>query len=436
VEYEPIDNHVGEIMVADDQQYQEYDDWGNIHYSDEFVELETGPSIKIVPLLFLIMVINFGWMLFVVSEAIRSMSIPAIIIYVPYLATWIFLVPSAMFNKRIIGGISFNRFCVIWFFVSTIISLVNHPLASNGFMRVMGFAILGSIGYILLPSAYNWATIIRVLRFVIITGALISLVACLPNRFDGGIFHNPNTMGFTALLGLVALGGDFPKSKKGAVLYVSIILYFGLMLLMSRSRTSVLSATVCALVLFWKYRKQAGMWLIGILTVVLMLAISFSISYEGLTLYDRIVHKTRYQSGHLDITSGRAEIWREIDQITKERGLTGAGIGALVSYYDANPHSAYAAIRIELGNIGFVAFLLMIISGMLQTIKIRKCCDPQLISVVDNGLLLIVAVAVFNLFENGLGSILGQSAFVFWICSGALANAAAEARRYGYVELR
>jgi len=436
MEYEPTDNHIGEIMVSDDQQYQEYFEGANIHYSDEFIELETGPVIRVVPLLFIIMVMNLGWMIFVGTEKIHSMSIPAIIIYVPYLATWAFLVPSAMFNKNIIGGISFNRFCAIWFFVSTIISLTVHPLISNGFMRVMGFAILGSIGYILLPSAYNWATIIRVLRFVMITGAIISLTACIPNRYGGGIFHNPNTMGFTALLGLVALGGNFPKSKTGAILYVSIILYFGLMLVISRSRTSGLSAAVCALVLFWKYRKQAKMWLIGILTVVLMLSISASISYEGLTLYDRIVHKTRYQSGHLDVTSGRAEIWREIDQITQNRGITGAGIGSLVSYYDANPHSAYAAIKIELGNFGFVSFLSLIISAMLQTIKIRKCCDTQLISVVDNGLLLIVAVVVFNLFENGLGSILGQSAFVFWICSGALANAAAEARRYGYVELR
>lgn len=434
--YEPIDNNGGEIIIADEQQYQDYSEWDDIYYSDESIDLKTGPVIKILPLLFLIMVTNLAWMIFVGTEAIRSMSIPVIIIYLPYIATWCFLVPSAMFNKNIVGGITFNRFFAIWFFVSTIISLIGHPLMSNGFMRVMGFAILGSIGYILLPASYNWATIISMLRFVLITSAMISLTACIPNRYDGGIFHNPNTMGFTALLGLVALGGNFPKTKKGMVLYVSAILYFGLMLLISRSRTSALSAAVCALVLFWIYKKQVKMWFLAILTVLVVLFVASSIQYEGLTIFERIVYKTRHQSGHLDITSGRAEIWRQIDQLTQDRGITGAGVGSLVSYYDANPHSAYAAIRIELGPFGFAAFILMIISAMLQTYKIRKHCDTYLISVVDSGLLLIVAVAVFNFFENGLGSILGQSAFVFWICSGALSNAAAETRRYGYIELR
>jgi len=422
------------------RQQQDRRNWQNqtnpdSYYPDEtfFFEEKLGGN-KIKPFLFVLLLIDVAWMLYMATGAIRSNSIPFWVGLIPIIVTWLILIPPAMFNRRLVFSFSMNRLALLWFLTGTVLSLLNHTDMKNGILRIIGFITMAMIGYILLPAAYSWDKIMRGLRWVLVWGATISLLMCISNLDNSGIFYNPNTMGIVALMGLIALGGALPKKNRYLFFYIGLLIFLGIILLVSRSRTAIAGAVVCGLFVFWQYRKKFSMWFMAMATAGLLLAFSLSTTYQGVTLLYSILHKSGAGSIQMDeLTTGRMEIWRDMLRLRKGNEITGRGIGTMVSFYEAHPHSTYVAMWVELGNIGFPGFLLWVIVTVWQAKRIRKYCDLQAMALTQNMFLMLLGIAIICVFEHMLGGVLGLAPFVFWITAGAISNAYAQAKRDGFL---
>lgn len=424
-------DHSDDISLIDNQEYE-------IDYYELNDESDLEPIAKTNKggfTLFFLLAVNIGWMLFIGTGAVRTTNIPFWVALLPILITWALLFPAAMFNRHLVMLPSLNRLALVWFLAGTLTSLSHHPDPLNGFLRIIGFFIMAMIGYILLPGAYRWDKILKTFRWVLIWSTGIALALSIPNFNEGGIFFNPNVMGFSAFVGIISLGGALPRKSRYILFYIGLLLFFGVMLLASRSRTSLVGAAVCGLLIFWRHKKKFSMWFVVIAVSMLLIVFSMTIEYRGITLLESIIYKSGRSTTLTaeDYTTGRVEIWRDILSLRKGYEITGRGIGSMVSYYGAHPHSTYVTFWVEIGYFGFPGFLLWIIVTIWQANKLRKYCDPQAAALTQNMYLLLVGIAIICIFENFIGGILGLPPIIFWITTGALSNAHSQARRDGYL---
>jgi len=439
---EQSDNSFADMPLINDQRYEsDYGLWDPNALADS-PGLEPAAGRGIPFFLFLVLAANIAWVIFIATTAVVMMRIPLWVSWLPYVATFFLLLLPAVVNGRLVLRPSISRLCLLWFLSGILISIYRHPFMTDGLLRFAGFMLLASTTYVLLPAAYSWDKIIRVLRVTIVWAAAISLgisVLFFPivtvgfGSKVGGIFLNRNTLGYVAFLGLAALGGALPKKRWRVIIHIGLLFFFGAILLLSRARASVASAIICGLLVFWHYRRRFSMWFIGIITLVALLIFGLFFTNEGQSLLNLLIYKIRF-GGAGGLTSGRVEIWHNIRELSRGHELSGLGIGSLWSYYNVSPHSAYIALLFELGYIGFPGFVLWVFTSILQARSLRKYCDPQAAALVQNMFVLLVGLAVFNLFENALGGIVGLHVFVFWIAAGAISNAAAKARHEGYLQ--
>ena len=419
--YNQLYDYSDNISLIDNQEYEtDYYALNDLSDLEPIAKIKKGGFF-----LFLLLAVNIGWMLYVGTGTVRSSRIPFWVALLPIITTWFLLFPPAMFNHYLAMSLSLNRLALVWFLAGTVTSLAYHPDPKNGFLRIIGFVIMAMISYILLPGAYSWDKILKTFRWVLILGAGISLALSIPNSNEGGIFFNPNVMGFAAFVGIVSLGGALPRKSRYILFYIGLLLFFGVMLLASRSRISLVGAAVCGFLVFWRYKKNFSMWLVAIVVLMLMIMFSMTIEYRGTTLLESILYKSG-RGGTLraeDYTTGRVDIWRGMLTTRKGYEITGRGIGTMVSYYGEHPHSSYVTLWIELGYLGFPGFLLWIIVSIWQANKLRKYCNPQAAALTQNMFLLLVGIAVICIFEHFLGGVLGLPPFIFWITAGAISNA-------------
>jgi hypothetical protein len=427
--------------------------WYDEDYSYWDVEMPVGdPDFATVSgrdislLLLLVLGLNIAWVIFYSTSAMRVVGLPIWAGWLPYIFTWLALLVPTFVGRRLLLRVSLERLALTWFLAGIAFSLVNHPYLLNGLLRFIGFLLVASVAYILLPANYSWDKIIRALRAIIILAVAISLglsilffpVITLSGTKAGGIFFNRNTMGFVAFLGLVCLGASVPKKRRQAIFRIGLLFFFGAMLLASRARASLACAFICGLLAFWHYRKRFSMWVIAIVTVVSLLAFGLMFTAQGQSLIDMILYKVEYRPGlgiTDRVTSGRLSIWRSVRQLSRGRELNGLGIGSLASHYNVSSHSAYIALLGELGYIWFPGFALWVLLAILQAHRLLKYCSPEASTLVYTMFVMLVGIAVFNFFENALGGILGLPAFVFWVGAGALSNAAAQVRYQGYLDI-
>jgi len=439
------DNSFADTPLINDQWYEsDYGLWDPNALADS-PGLEPAAGRGIPSLLFMILAANIAWVIFIGTTTIREIGIPVWVGWLPYIFTWLILLVPTITQGRLIPKFSIGRFALMWFLAGIAFSLANHPLVINGVLRLIGFLLVASVAYILIPASYSWDKIIRTLRGTIVWAAAISLgisvlffpVVAIDETKASGIFFNRNTMGFVAFLGLAALGGALPKKRWRVIIHIGLMFFFGVMLLISRARASIGSALICGLLVFWHYRRRFSMWLIGIVTLVSLLIFGLLFTSQGESLVNSILYKggVPLKQGVTDkMTSGRLSIWREIRYLSRGHELSGLGIGSLWSYYNVSPHSAYIALLGELGYIWFPGFVLWVLTVIWEARSLRKYCSPEAAALVQSMFVMLVGIAVFNLFENSLGGLLDLPVFVFWIGAGAISNAAVQARYQGYLE--
>lgn len=383
--------------------------------------------------LWLVVMINVFWVSFIPTTIAVEIGIPAWFVAVPFAGSILLLIIPAMMGGRLRLGFSVNRLMLLWFILGLMLSLYNHPLRTNGMQRLAGLFMLGFISYILLPAAYRWDRVLAGLRVSLIVITFIMLLVSVLffpvvtvslGSKVGGVFRNRNTLGFMAFIGLVALGGRLPKHKWLLIGHLGMIFFYGAILMVSRSRTSMACALVAGIMTFWRYRGKFSMWLIAIVTILSLALFVIFFTVGEQSIFSQIIEKFEYGGGGEggDVTSGRFYIWHVIQQLSEGYEITGLGIGSLVSYYDLSPHNAYVALFYELGYLGFPGFILWVLSSLWQGRSIQKYCDDETRALVQNMFVLLVGLVFYNLFENAFGGVLGLGLFIFWVVTGAVSN--------------
>jgi len=429
-----------EPIGADYDLHWQTEDWSIVDDSDSF--RGTKPSL----LLLLILGTIVGWFVFISSIFADRLGIPLWATWLPYLLSSAVMLLPAVLNCRLSLMPTLNRFFLAWFLAGVAASLNNHPASTEGILRLSGYLVLALLAFVILPSAYSWDKILRVMRMVIVSAVTVTLTLSLllfPVVVVGGtkatgLYRNRNTMGFQAFLGLVCLGAILPKNRRRAILHIGLMFFLGAMLVMSRARASILAAAVCGLLVFWRYRQQLRMWVIGLVTATSLMLFAVMFKAQGMSLFTLVVQKKLLEAGTVagaDITSGRLGKWETIMQLLEGSELTGLGVGTLVTHYGVSPHSAYMTMLGDLGYIGFFGFTFWVLGSVFQARSLRKRCDPNAAAVVHNAYVLLVGLAIFNVFENSLGGIIGLGPFAFWLVSGAIANAASKASSGEYLYL-
>lgn len=161
--------------------------------------------------------------------------------------------------------------------------------------------------------------------------------------------------------------------KKFNVINIFVVVFSCVNLLLSGKRSAIVITVIAllyvGLFIFQKNREVSRKWkiiLIVLITVGGYLLLNTSI---GSSLLEK--NRTLIDNG--DISNGRFFLFEEMFKIFVSRPITGIGPLSTFSYYnDYLGHNVYLQVLCEMGVIGFIALLYMLISGLKYRINVLK----------------------------------------------------------------
>lgn len=192
----------------------------------------------------------------------------------------------------------------------------------------------------------------------------------------------------------------------------------------STQRTAIfgLGGAVVLLLLFYRVRGIV-LLAIGAAAIVLLMGpfVYSQISPNYLT--DRVLTIENTQ---------RFPFWQvAVDEI-QQAPLLGHGSGGAQSFtslrFGMSFHSAYLSVAYDFGILGWMAFVTMILAGLVAAVRLVRSHTPELHAVGVFALAGISMTAVQGVVESSLSGTANQSATLFYVCLGLVA-AGLEMRR-------
>lgn len=235
-----------------------------------------------------------------------------------------------------------------------------------------------------------------------------------------GVFENSNGFGMAvvtlsaALFGL--LRGAIASRSKSIFHWTWIGILFlmlaGFLIIMSNSRTSLLTYAVLVSIFIWSLFLDAykNRWWIGVTAAVLLATVAFflasGLSDNTRTNYmARIIDKMETKIDAGDVSGGRFGIWQSV---IDDFELFGKGTVSFPQNYGGNAHNTYLMI---LGSLGPIALIFLVgVHGLAIALAYRRvvrdirqdgyALGPLL--VVMNYMVLGLAELVFGILGNGI----------------------------------
>ena len=202
------------------------------------------------------------------------------------------------------------------------------------------------------------------------------------------ITKNQNSLGQILFVGLLCTIGLYRRSLNRRELYISTVIFVGLIL--THNRYSWLAVTTAGVV-FSAYQLQGHrgirrvLWLGGTLLIVIL---TFLIS-----LYPQDITIT---------LSGRLPLWTASIEAILQKPFNGHGFGsrsAMIEQYipdpryaGIGPHNGYLAMTLQLGILGGLAYILLLLGSLLENLMAAR---PDVILIM-----LLVGFATIMLFAN------------------------------------
>lgn len=192
-----------------------------------------------------------------------------------------------------------------------------------------------------------------------------------------GPFGHYNPLGHYLALHLLIVVAVFINEKKYTLKFValSIIPFQFMLLMLTRSRTSVVAFFIGIVSLLFLQRKVRSIFVFALI----LLTLAVGLSNRGLLeRFKTVLDPAVYKSGML----GRKEIWRNTLSWVKEYPWLGHGYGVNMFLkkakendrppWELHAHNLYIQILFESGILGLVAYLLLFFMAAGEAFWLRK----------------------------------------------------------------
>jgi O-antigen ligase len=183
-----------------------------------------------------------------------------------------------------------------------------------------------------------------------------------------GLFSNPNDRAiiFSMLLPLAVALGLIRRSLVG-LLFLGLASLFAVGVIASHSRAGLLSSIATAAFLIWKFgrRKRWVIWVAGALLIAFI-----ALATMG-SLGERFFNPNKDK---LESAEERKKVLKRAAVLSLRHSVIGLGIGNfhIYSFRELKAHNAYLEIAAELGFIGLLAYLIMLITPIRSLIRIER----------------------------------------------------------------
>lgn len=280
------------------------------------------------------------------------------------------------------------EFLLFLFLFISVFSLFYSP-SPNAFEKTFELFILISFCFLLLLTLRNREDFISLLLGFLLIGSIFTL-AGLPNiiTFSGGrstvLGVGYNTLGrFMFMVTVCSLLIVFLYKKKSFLrLWIFFVIIITLLLIvMSGSRGSYLGIIICLISLLvfnfkrviktinnFKYTKHI------FYVMLLMFIMGFFFSDQILYFYN-----SRFLFLFSDVQGGtavsiRKDMFKEAFNLFLEKPILGNGLDSFPYYsnYNIYPHNIFLEVATELGLIGLILLLLIIVIGFICLFKIKS----------------------------------------------------------------
>ena len=309
-------------------------------------------------------------------------------------------------------------------------ALVGQP-QENRWLLVGTFGMLGVAITAFFLLTHDWGT--QPAKVEAINDIALWWMALLPTRQVQGI--NPNAAaGIAAMMTPFLLAFGILSWRKRRIFLVALtiagsaLLLIGLILTTSRGAWVALGSVtvIWALWILSGYLADGARWSRArlfsiVLTILTSMSIVFALTYPGgiLALIDRLPGPARAES--------RLELARETLELISDFPITGGGLGSfpgLYSQYILNSdalvleygHNMYLDIILEVGPVGFLAFISMLIGSVWLLMKrLRHRSD---LAMTDSILLEASLAALIVISIHGLVDYAHRGAPFFFLAIG------------------
>lgn len=191
-----------------------------------------------------------------------------------------------------------------------------------------------------------------------------------------GILDNVNANAVGSVCTCVIIISLFIRNKFVKSLIISITFIF---LLLTLSRTSIITTLFCLLFYVWflryRFKSKINFFLIGVL--ILSTILVFAVFGEKIETVSRIILFRTEQIDNLDanqVFAGRPELWKVGIKIWLKQPIIGYGIASSPFKYNqllnyGSPHNGYLAMLMESGIIGFICVISLVITSLINLYK-------------------------------------------------------------------
>lgn len=231
------------------------------------------------------------------------------------------------------------------------------------------------------------------LRLVVLCGVMLALFAVRDfeagffptlNAGEGvriagivnGMFGNPNDLA-TSLSQLVPLAVGLAVTRRGLVraLFLACAALLTLAVVVSFSRGGFLSLVAMGGLLMWKLRRRHRGAVLVACGLALVAVVTIAPSGYGdrlSTIFDISADKT-------GSAQERYELMQRAASVAATRPIVGVGIGNfhVYSIREYVAHNSYLEVAAELGWIGFVAYLLLIVGPLVSLNRIERATREE-----------------------------------------------------------
>ena len=248
-----------------------------------------------------------------------------------------------------------------------------------------------------------------------------------PEGAFGGLFQNANHLGCMLVMVLPISYFCFTQTRTGIVKFFfgGSFLFFLVAIIATQSRGAIL--TVILLFGIWLIIDKGKSKVVGIF--FLTITVTGIIVFAPSTIFDRFALK--YYSGEDSSAQGRLYVWKRSGKMLIDHPLTGVGLGQFGvalntdylddEYFDnlaedlgnnpmLRPHNIFVTIYAELGLLGFIPFMLLLIIYLKMLYKMqRKTIGPNTLY-ARYTLLALLGFMISNVFDH-----LAHSAALYYL---------------------
>ena len=286
---------------------------------------------------------------------------------------------SLLYTYDFIRGYKFTLFFTVFLFIQIILSNRNDWHKSFLYSILILSSIIVAATYIgyFFPDLYlKWFLPLFNDKSQIVMLRLMKAGAQV------GLTNQTAANGFLISIGLGVIINQLLHSKKSKVLMYLFITIYIIALIMTLKRSFLIANIVCITIMFClnlKFNNKRLNYFVKTLVVISVTLMVMFILEPFTPVFNKVVERfTITDFG--DFTSGRLRIYKSGYELFKERPFIGNGIYSTPSllndkfglYGIQQMHNIYLQLLVELGLIGAIIFITLIVTIYLMTYRLLK----------------------------------------------------------------